>query len=125
MSALEACKRVFFGETPLLIARSLRDEPAAWIHDSSEWRREPYKLHHRGGVALWIANGSYGMQVRVGDRLSGEAQWGGVTMISTFGLSPGHHLLRRAADKWLLFYGPLPMRSAEVIAEALSTRAVS
>lgn len=87
--------RAFFGEIPLRVARSLREEPTRWSHDGLRMS-QVYELRHDSGLILWVANGTYGMRVE-----NKNARWGGVTGLSSFGLSPGHHLLRRAADKWL------------------------
>lgn len=100
---MEALKRLFFGELPLVIARSFRDEPDAWrdADAGNPCFDETYKATHRNGATVWLANRSYGVTVRV----PGCAPWGDVTALSAFGLSPGHHLIWHHAKRWLRTHG--------------------
>lgn len=95
--------RLFFGRVPVEVARSLKREPEAW---SADTERNPYlslnyQLEHRSGLTLWIANSAYGQQVvPPGGVCYGPGHWGGVTVLSSIGLSPGHWLLWAAARRW-------------------------
>lgn len=80
---------IFFGRAPIAVARSLAADPSAWS-------RSNYMLHHVSGFSLWIANRPYGAEIER-DSIS---VWGGVSFLSTFGLSPGHHLLNAAIRRW-------------------------
>lgn len=90
--------RMFFGEVPLMTADSINEHPTTWHADPHIDRDGyPYRLHHDSGVSVWIANRQYGIEVK----WPGEREWGGVTMLSALGLSPGHWLISIAADRWL------------------------
>jgi len=107
--------RWLVGPVPYAAARSLSDEPEAW--SCHQIGREPYRIIHRRGVAVWVANCTYGMAVEEG---RGNRVWGDVTMASTLGLSAGHHYLRHAADVWLAKFGPASTERAEAVITALS-----
>lgn len=113
MSSLgHALKVMFFGETPVVIAEDLRRNPLDW-RPSTE--RNPlllraYRLERRGSALnVWIASSWWGVTVYS----RGAALWGGVTVLSTFGLSPGHWLL------WSAVRFALKAQAAEALAGAL------
>lgn len=109
-------REIFFGVVPLAVARSLRDEPEAWSCRPNGLDGEAYEMFHRSGLGLWVANRTYGMRVS----MPGAKDWGGVTILSAFYLSPGHHLLRRAANTWLRAnFPPTTQRSHHPILAAL------
>ena len=85
-------KEFFFGKIPLLVAKSLREEPGRWKSDDTF--PTTYVLHRDDGMTVWVANSVYGIEVTA---RSGRS-WGGVTGWSSFGLSPGHWLIALAAD---------------------------
>lgn len=89
---IEFLKRLFFGDIPLKIYRSMRDEPDTWTLSLTG----AYLLHPKR-VSVWIANKVSGVHVEK----NGAEVWGGVTMFSVFRLSPGHHLIWAAASKIL------------------------
>lgn len=95
--------RLFFGDVPLAVSASLRDDGSSWTEGGGAFDRfgRPFKLRHRSGLTLWIANRAFGMTVTP----TGGRKWGSVTLLSAFGLSPGHWLLRRSADRWLVKNG--------------------
>lgn len=93
----EKLKVLFFGADPVAVARSLAEEPNAWTSDARALG-SLYEITHRSGLSLWCANGSYGMRIFTPRN---RCLWGGVTALSSVGLSPGHHLLRRAANRWI------------------------
>jgi hypothetical protein len=102
-------KQRWFGAIPLMVAASLADQPERWtadLHTNDDG--EPYTLAHDSGLVLWTANEAYGMDIRLG----GKLLWGGVTLSSTFRLSPGHWLLRGAADRWIRRHRGSPPGSA-------------
>ncbi len=70
--------------------RLLREEPAAWKSDSCY-------MVHPFGLAVWTANGSYGMEIADGQ--FGPVLWGGVGFLSSFGLSWRHWRLWAAAKQ--------------------------
>lgn len=82
--------RLLFGEVPCVLAKSLRDRP-------DQWRATNFELVHATGLEVWTANSVYGCSVNKGNR----TLWGGVSALSTFGLSPGHWYLKLAADGWV------------------------
>jgi hypothetical protein len=94
---------LFFGRLPVAVATSLRDEPEAWrdSHDDNPFADRAYRLVHRNGTELWVGNRAYGIQVNV----PGCRKWGDVTVLSSIALSPGHHLIWRAASRWLVSHG--------------------
>ncbi len=85
-------KEFFFGKIPLLVAKSLREEPGRWKSDDTF--DTTYFLTRDDGMEVWVANSVYGIDVTAP---SGRT-WGGVTGWSSFGLSPGHWLIALAAD---------------------------
>jgi hypothetical protein len=102
-------REFFYGKTPLAIEASLRDKPQDWRADWNPMTGSVCSIDHKDGPILWTGNNAYGMGLFSGGPYGrGACVWGGVTSLSVFGLSPGHWLLRRAADRWLLQHGPNP-----------------
>lgn len=97
MSAVEALKVWLCGRDVLTTARCLRREPNAWSDDSRSMGN-PYRLTHTSGLSVWVANSVYGMGID-GTGVSHHRPriWGGVTFLSTFGLSVRHWILWAAA----------------------------
>jgi hypothetical protein len=91
--------RLFFGDVPLAVARSLRAEPDAWTRDSDRYRHlgKTYRLIHAEGVEVWVSNGSWGVDVQA----ARAKKWGDVTILSLLRLSPGHWLIWCAAKAWM------------------------
>lgn len=96
----EALKRLIFAPEVLAVARSLRDDAGSWNGD------DHYRLVHPNGVRVWRENRAYGLHIAVGHSWLGERKvWGGVTMLSSFGLSLSHHLLNHAIKRWERRFG--------------------
>lgn len=78
------------GKIPFMVVQSLTKEPA-------EWTLSFCRLRHTNGIAIWVGNQAYGISVEgVETRL-----YGGVTGLSSMGLSLGHHYIHRAVQKWI------------------------
>ena len=73
---------------PVSIAvASMREHPEQWTVNACHVR-------HSSGVEVWTANSAYGIGLR-----GFGVDWGGVTMLSSFGLSFRHWQLWFAAKK--------------------------
>jgi hypothetical protein len=122
-SAAPWFKRLFFGDLPLAVEWSLRREPYRWTHSDPN----PYlnghicTLHHDSGVVVWRHSGG-----AYGDKVQGShvPTWGGVTALSSIGLSPGHHLIHAAANRWVRFNARSANPGRDII-EALTGSASS
>lgn len=95
---MEAFKRWFFNPNALAVYRSVRDTPHDWDGERHERHTLYYLTHQKTNLHLWTANGLAGMEIK--DRYHGRILFGGVTMLGTMGLSPGHWLLYRAKKLW-------------------------
>jgi len=71
---------------------SLDNEPQKWSYDAGGFRL----CHENGKVEVWITNRSYGLHITLQNR----RVWGGVTWLSTVGLSVSHWRLWRAVKRW-------------------------
>lgn len=74
------------------VLRSLEAAHDDWQHCFG-WLR-----HRRTGVSVWIYSGEFGLEIAAGP--FGQPLWGGVTMLSSIGLSPRHWRLNRAVRRW-------------------------
>lgn len=77
------------------VAKLLRERPNEWRHERLS-ASKPYIIEHRCGVAVWVANGGWGLDVRFDDEI-----FGGVTMWAVFGGSPAQHIVWHEAKRWL------------------------
>lgn len=88
-------------ENPQGVAKSYVSQVVEWIdRHPEEWAldRGHFRLVHKpSGVALWIANGAYGISIEI----RGREVWGGSFLLSTFGLSVQHWRLWFAYKRWL------------------------
>lgn len=109
-------KELFFGPIPVEVARSLREEAANWTSDT-ERMGSPFVLAHKSGLELWVANSAYGMEVRT-EWPRCRTLWGGVGLLSCIGLSPGHHYLRHAANRWIREHDDCGAASAATVASS-------
>lgn len=110
-------RTLFFGAIPLATARSLDTQPERWTEYG--FGGKVYRLHHESGLSVWVGNGPFGVDV---SSAAGAVVWGGVTTASAVGLSPGHHLISRAAKRWMAArsrLAPAPESEARIL-EALS-----
>lgn len=91
-------KVIVFGRIPVAVAHSLKSTPEKWSLGYGA-----FEVGHNSGISVWIASGVHGVAVyRDGARCTGGALvWGGVTGLSALGLSPGHHYLHHAVNRWL------------------------
>lgn len=115
-------KEAFFGHIPVAVAKSLREDAGSWTSDT-ERMGSPYQLTHSSGVIVWVANCTFGMEVFADEHRLRKA-WGGVSALSVFGLSPGHHFLRHAANRWLREHdvGGARVRVASLLATSQPSR---
>ena len=94
----ERLKLWLLGEDVLVVARSLRAEPASRADDGENGTA--YTLTHRSGLQVWVGNSAYGMSISApasSNGFRGVRIWGGVGFLSTFGLSIRHWALWAAA----------------------------
>lgn len=106
---IEAFKKWFFGNDVLALYRSIREDPDAWVADRSIFSEDKvyFLTHQKTGLLFWVANRPYGMAIKRcygGDELAG-----GVTGLSSMGLSPSHWLMDRAFAYWLSVKQPAPI----------------
>lgn len=88
-------RELFFGRIPVAIAQDLKTRPEKWRDELSRLVRAD------GDVHIWVGNRSWAVSVHKGWSLEdvGKA-WGGVTLLSTSYLSPGHLYIWRAVKRW-------------------------
>ncbi len=79
-----------------IIHRDVRDTIASLDNHPEEWTQNFGTLDHKGGLSVWRHNRAYGVEILY----RGSHIWGGVTLLSTFGLSPSHWALSNAIGRW-------------------------
>jgi hypothetical protein len=97
--------------------QSLDEHPSEW--DSFWVDDRLFHLTHRvSGVQVWAGNSAYGTEISIPHRGS---LWGGVTVRSTFGLSPSHWALWNAIKRWRR-NAPAPSVNRQTVASLLGRR---
>ncbi len=81
---------------------SLDHEPRDWSA-STILEKGPAYLVHKSGLRVWALNRPYGVEIKGRNHLR---IWGGVSILSTFLLSPSHWLLSCAIGRWLVRSAP-------------------
>jgi hypothetical protein len=88
-------RTLFFGEAPCAVADLLKTDPDGWGYVRT-LATQPFEIRHSSGLTVWVSNGSYGVHVTA----PRSTKWGDVTLLSSFGLSPGHLLIWNAYRRW-------------------------
>lgn len=111
---IETIKKLIFGSNVLALYRSIKDDPYAWIADTSILSEDTiyYLTHKNSGLHFWVANRPYGMAIKVA--YDGKTLAGGVTGLSSMDLSPPHWLMDRAFAYWLTVNKPPPIIKVSV-----------
>ncbi len=78
------------------VCKSLDEHPDEW--KPFKFGDTTYELTHTSGLYVWAANQAYGVSIR--ERENGTKLFGGVTFLSSFGLSPSHWVLSAAINRW-------------------------
>lgn len=88
--------RFLASTTARQVADLLDRDPEGWVDSSSSLADHRYSItYYRDGIKLWVANDYYGLTVS-----RDGSQFGDVTYLSTFGLSPDHHVIWSAYKRW-------------------------